>query len=208
MSREFTFTEQLAFSKNCGPSLEVVDRICQAQLPGFLSASHGNEVEDRAGIDFVLAMESGSSLFLDLKLRDKDFGKDDVALEIWSVVPLRDDCADGRPGWTWDKKKKTDYVLFYWRDTCRFFLVPFHPLHRVFRANFRNWIAASFKTARQTTTENGGTWQSECIFIPRELVVRGITKWFGGAICELAKHGISQPALDEDWLRPPTTETP
>lgn len=104
-------------------------------------------------------------------------GYDDLALETWSVVP--DERNEGKVGWTRDSTKRTDYTLWFWQDTGRFFLVAFPPLCAVF---WRYWTL--WRDHYQTERQSSGDWQSECVFVPRPVVVAKLNGWRQGHLPE------------------------
>lgn len=139
-----------------------------------------SQFHDRRGIDYWVILKSGVRISIDVKVREIDFaakdGKDDLALESWSVVENR------KPGWTWDGSKKTDYILWLWVDTGRWCLLPFQLLRRVTQKNIfgsQGW-RKRFPTKVQQTS-GGETYHSECVFVPRRLILKAIEDCFGGA---------------------------
>jgi hypothetical protein len=140
-----------------------------------------NRDEDRDGIDWWVECVGGQRLAVDLKARLIDYAasdpsKDDLALELWSVC-------GSKIGWTRDILKRTDYVLWLWQDMGRWCLLPFKMLSAVFIENLGEW-EATFFTPMQTTRENGRSWQSQCVFVPRNVVWRAMYERFGGMTCK------------------------
>jgi hypothetical protein len=88
---------------------------------------------------------------------------------------------EAKPGWTRDQSKRTDYVLWWWKDTGRFCLVDFHALCAVFS---QHWLVWSWLYQIEIThsTLNGRTWESEVVFVPRVVVQDEITKWQNGHV--------------------------
>ena len=170
-ARAFTFRGQLAMSQ--GISTDTIDEILLANIPGAISIRKATEDEDRSGTDKWVYLSSGHPLSVDVKVREEDFslnGHDDLALEVWSVVE------DSVPGWTRKAGRRTDYVLWWWKPTGRWCLVPFAMLCAVFVARMDEWTGR-YKTARQSTD---GRYHSECVFVPRREVWRSIYERFGG----------------------------
>jgi hypothetical protein len=84
------------------------------------------------------------------------------------------------PGWTRDDRKCTDYILWLWKDTGRWCLLPFPMLCGAFIDHWKKW-SAMYKRRQQTTKAEGQqSWQSECIFVPREVVWSAILKKYAG----------------------------
>jgi hypothetical protein len=170
----YSFNQKLVASKGIVESCDVRE-ILMLRLPGCVNASQADTDMDRTGVDWLAALSSGRKVGVDVKIREKDcmkFGNDDVALETWSVV-------GSQVGWTRDESKVCEWVLWVWKDTGRFFLVPFLPLCSVFSKNWHEW-RATYKPRTQKTTRNHRSWQSECVFVPRNVVVDAISDWYGG----------------------------
>jgi len=150
-------------------------------IPGGLRAIQALPVNDRQGVDWWVETAAGERVGVDCKIREVDplqkFGKDDLALETWSVIE------NNTVGWTLNDTKRTDYVLWIWKDTGRWCLVPFLLLVRAFKANKEKWIQ-KFQVAKQNTE---GKYHSECVFVPRKEVWREIYR---------QSHGAMKPTTD------------
>ena len=159
----------MLFADGHAPSNQAVETIVKNRFPGCSGVTRANVVNDKGGTDYWIHRLENKPLRVDLKIRSKDFGLDDLALETWSVMP------NGRPGvagWTRDAKKNSDFILWYWQDTRRFFLVNFPALCFVFDRYWQLW-ASRYRTEIQTS----GSWQSQCVFVPRETIVKAICQW-------------------------------
>ena len=169
--REFSFSEQLAFSEGNSGSMSIADVLLSA-IPGALAAHRAHPANDRLGIDWFVEMPNGRLLAVDAKVRSEDYwatkGKDDLALEIWSVCGKK-------IGWTLDTSKATDYILWLWTTTGRWALFPFPMLCGVATANMPTW-KARYGSCKQYS----GAWTSECVFVPRKEVWSAIYKLYGG----------------------------
>jgi hypothetical protein len=157
--REYSFAERSALSRKHDA---VVTAIMLAEIPGARQVLPACMDNDKRGTDWWVEMSYGGFLSVDLKLREKDFGKDDLALETWSVVEKK------VIGWTRNPLKRTDLILWYWIDTGRFAFAPFRPLCSVFQARWQDWCSAYYH-AEQATPDSfgGGFYHSECVFVPR-----------------------------------------
>jgi hypothetical protein len=174
----YGFDEQLIASAGVIPSCDVAE-ILRQRMPGCVEVKKSCKETDRSGVDWWAVLENGKRVGVDLKNRDKDcmaFGNDDLALETWSVI-------GERPGWTRDESKICDWVLWVWGDTGRFFLLPFQPLCSVFGDSWQKW-RADYKTRQQRTPGRNGKpgWSSECVFVPRKVVLEAVTEWFCGRV--------------------------
>ncbi len=164
-------------SEGLADSVHVED-IVKAEIPGCISVNRATTGEDKHGTDWWAVLPLGR-LSIDAKVRGEDYaskyGLDDLALETWSVIESR------KVGWTRDVDKNTDYVLWIWKDTGRWCLIPFRMLCRIMMANWKVW-RKEYKTAVQATIDKHDVvqWHSECVYVPRRLVWRKIYETFGG----------------------------
>lgn len=182
--RTYSFNNQMVMSYGvCCDSN--VSQILLANIPAAASVTQAEKSDDRHGTDYWVVCSNGHRLSIDVKARKRDFsvdGKDDLALETWSVIdpPVI--------GWTRNTEKRTDYILWLWKDTKRWCLVPFHLLCAVFIDNWKSW-SNMFKCRKQRTIRwNGTEYQSQCVYVPRQLVWRTIYLRFSG--CPVAEEGV------------------
>lgn len=174
--RVFDFKQALTISTGTSAN-RVIGDILLETIPGSTRAIQANQNNDRSGVDWWLEMKGGDFLAVDCKIREDDpkpkFGKDDLALETWSVVEK------SVVGWTLDDTKKTDYVFWFWKDTGRWCLVPFVLLVKAFKEKKEEWMKV-FRVARQNTN---GRYHSECVFVDRTVLWREIYR---------QSHGVSE----------------
>ena len=182
----FSFNEQLVMSQGVATSKSVESIVLNA-LPGALQIFPAHKMNDLTGVDWWVEMSSGAMLTVDCKIREKDFfstkGIDDLALEVWSKKEQR------VVGWTLRSDKKTDRVLWYWKSSGRWVMLPFQELCHVFLRKKDDWCRR-YQTAIQRTNNDSGhvLWSSECVFVPRCKVVGAINYVFGGD-----RHATKQP---------------
>lgn len=175
---KYNFEEQLVLSNGIAASADVESILLQ-HIPGSVSVKKASLANDKQGVDWWVEMNTAKHLAIDAKVRNEDWAathpyEDDLALESWSVVEKK------VIGWTRDINKKCDYVLWLWKTTGRFCLIPFPLLCHVFINNWEQW-STQYKTRRQYTTRAKNGYQSECIFVPRRDLWAAIYKTFGGA---------------------------
>ena len=181
--RAFSFYEQLRLS-NGSCSDTAIDRKLLELIPGALNVTTAHPVSDRNGTDRWIEHKRGTHLSVDIKNRTKDYGKDDLALEVWSV--------DRRiVGWTRDESKRTDFIFWWWQDTHRYHLVPFVPLCAAMQQHWQEWYE-EYDHRPQWTREHGG-YLSECVFVPRNIVWREMYKF---------STGFLDPFVDDQLPRP------
>jgi hypothetical protein len=171
----YGFRERLAMSHGMARGAQVAEIILR-NIPGALNVQAAHPLNDRHGTDYWVEHSSGRHLSVDCKVRAQDWkprGRDDLAIETWSVIEA------GKIGWSRDQDKRTDFVLWFWVDTGRWCLVPFPMLCAVSQARWQEW-KARYQTAQQKTPGGpGGSWTSECVFVPRPELWREIYRRFG-----------------------------
>lgn len=84
----------------------------------------------RAGIDRVLVLGDGKTLYVDEKVRDTEYN--DILLEIWS------DRARRTKGWA-AKPAACDFIAYAFAESRRCYLLPFHGMQLALRTNVRDW---------------------------------------------------------------------
>lgn len=169
--RRYNFNERLEFSHGVAASRSVQE-ILTANIPGAMNVTKAGDSNDRDGTDWWVEVY-GRHLRVDCKVREEDWlkkaGKDDLALETYSVVEK------GVPGWTRNEKKHTDYILWLWVDTGRWCLISFPQLCAVYQDKWELW-----RTVYPTCQQDNGDYRSECTFVPRKAVWKAMYKRFGG----------------------------
>lgn len=170
----YAFTDTLRMSRGYAAEASI-ESVLLGQIPGALEIVRSTAAEDRSGTDYWVKRECGRDLSVDAKVRAQDWaskGKDDLALETWSVVERR------IVGWTLNPAKQTDYILWLWKDTGRWCLVPFPMLCAAANKHVSAW-SREYQVARQYTDDR--QYHSECVFVPRRVVWRAIYDHFAGA---------------------------
>lgn len=175
----FDFGEQLTMSQGVSASKDVTEILLE-NIPGSVNVLQAAQENDRRGIDWWIEMNTARHLAVDAKVRDIDWAathpdEDDIALESWSVIEKK------IVGWTRDTQKQCDYVLWLWKPTGRFCILPFAMLCKVFIENWEAW-RDKYKTKQQHTKRSDGGYHSECIFVPRRIVWAEIYKTFSGQV--------------------------
>lgn len=178
MIRYYDFGDSLAFSKTANRIF--VPLLCR-YVPKIKNIAFTSVSRDDEGIDCSITKDTGDIIRVDLKLRRQDFGKNDVALETWSVCHTK-------VGWTRDFTKKTDYILWYWKDSHKHYWVAFPPLRQLFNKYWQVW------TYRKEMQDSGG-WLSECMFVPIAVIEREI------AVPTSPKIPLERTQILEIWQR-------
>lgn len=146
------FRASLAFSELLPSELSALTEHLTATLQRRVLLTRATKDEDRCGTDYWLTFPDAPDLpamSVDIKVRAKDcraYGNDDVALEAFG------DLTHGVLGWALDDHKRTDLIVFYWRDSKRFAgPVPFTAINEAFTANYTDWVKR-FRKATQSST--------------------------------------------------------
>lgn len=171
--RIFIFQERLVWSDGSISEKEDMPQYLLSRIPLAVKVERAIRADDRKGIDWWVTLQSGQRVGVDVKVRDEDWarkGWDDIALEIWSVVEKQ------IIGWTRDPNKQSDYIVFLWKDTGRCVIMPFPWLCSIFIDHWEIW-QKKFKTAYQNTENR---YHSQCVFVPRELVLKKFYAMMGG----------------------------
>lgn len=176
--REYSFDERMQMSQGICDKKDI-KAILLANIPGATYVRKASEDDDRNGTDYWVYHVRGEPYSVDVKARDEDWSAknpqfDDLALETWSVIESQ------IVGWTRNEAKMTDYVLWFWKDTGRWCLVPFAMLCAVFQEMWEAW-RSRFQTDQQFTPRFNGGYHSECVFVPRREVWAAIYKRYGGS---------------------------
>lgn len=177
--REYSFNERMAFSEGVSRNSSI-ENILLSAIPGAVKIIRADKANDLNGVDFWVILDSGKKVGVDVKARSVDYakryGKDDLALEFWSV-------RGKKIGWTLDETKITDYIFWIWKDTGRWCLIPFLMLLKIFKENHVEWIKdPNFEIAEQHSNKFGKKWISDCIYVRRKLIWRKMYEKFGGEL--------------------------
>lgn len=173
--REYGFNERLEMSQGYAENVSISD-IILSNIPSACSVHQASISNDKSGTDWWVETQSGNFLSIDAKVRSEDWrlkGQDDLALETWSVIE------NNKVGWSRDKTKRTDYILWLWQDTGRWCLIPFQMLCGVFIDHWENW-KVQYKCKQQKTQYGDSYYHSECVFVPRDVLWREIYKRYSG----------------------------
>lgn len=169
----YSFTEMLEYSRGVREQTDALT--IQSMIDGCTQVVKTGVHDDRAGVDYVATLRKGATVLIDAKTRTPGCSKywrqgPELALEVWSVMPGgKYGVSDGtqKVGWTLCESKNVDYILFTFdpTDSNEVFLYPYQLLRMAFRRMLPQW-----RKAFRTDTQDSGTWQSQCIFIPESIV--------------------------------------
>lgn len=174
----YYFDERLAFSKARRQQWD--EATLKKLFPECVSVQKTGVEMDRAGVDYVVTLRRGARLSVDAKARDVGCRRwwragPEVALEVWSVRPdgkYRTQRSKAKAGWTLDESKNVDLILFTFHPDDHEFAYtrPLPLLREAFRRNCKAWSAAY-----KTDVQDSGEWESECVFVPLQVVDEAIT---------------------------------
>lgn len=108
----------------------------------------------RAGRDRAVILSSGRSVFVDEKVRSKDY--DDILIEVWSAYPLTGHRPYGpvvtaAPGWG-VKPLDCDFLAYAFEQARTCYLLPFLGIRAAWAKHGRMWIG------KATAKEDGFNW--------------------------------------------------
>lgn len=187
-----TFEERLEASK-AQRTDEYIKRILAHRIPTVTGIEIADTSDDKNGTDYWAIREWLPDLSIDVKFRWTDpiekYGSDDIAIETWSVCKRNPDNWDkiasyDKVGWCRDETKRTDYAMWFWTSTKRFFLVPFPPLCHVVSTCWEEWRTTRRIWIQDTEHKTTGRylWSSEHIYIPRSMLIERLEHWMSGRL--------------------------
>lgn len=147
--------------------------IIKAYFPKCIEVVKSDITDDKQGIDYLVRLEEGGEIFIDVKRREKGASKywthsePELPLEVWSVVEKK------KIGWTINGSLKTHYVLYAFDklDSEKVYMIPFQLLRKVFLENGRIWAGKY-----GLKTQDSGQWHSQAIFVPASVVLLAISQ--------------------------------
>lgn len=135
------FSESLAKShaQADAPWWELVYRAAFPGFAGMISVRNDGWAQ-RGGIDRVISLESGKTISVDEKIREKDWP--DILWEFWSVKPTKrysDGSHNGSIGWAC-KAQACDFIAYAFVPSQTCYLLPALQLRRAWAAHGQKWI--------------------------------------------------------------------
>lgn len=148
-------------------------RIYQEAFPDFESMS--DPITDltmqRRGIDRIITLAGGKTLYIDEKLRPKTWT--DVLLEKWSSVE------HSKPGWA-AKPLHCDYVAYAFEDSCICYVIPFQQLRRAWEQHGAVW-----EQRYGIIPADNGSYTTICVPVPIGVLlsaIRDTSMWVNWAL--------------------------
>ena len=168
------FRERLAWgeAKSCEPFWEAVYRKAFPNMVGHMLCSGSND-NQRRGVDRVIQLANGHTLYVDEKKRAKDYP--DILLEYVSVSTT------SAPGWM-EKDLAIDYLAYAFMPSKRVYLFPWLMLQRAWQYHKNEWI----KSFRIIKAQNNG-YETLSVAVPLTEVRKAVyNAWIIDVSVELA----------------------
>ena len=184
MKNDYAFCEKSDISE----SPERINKdiaILKKAFPNALSVLPYLVKENDKGIDYFVITHGESTKYVDVKTREKGVSQywnpsdrvdsngmfikePELTLEIWSNKERRE------PGWTLDKEKVTDYVLYTFdpSDCQNAYIFPFKSLQETFVENYSEWV----KTYRVGECTTEGKYTTVSCFVPVTVVYEAMAE--------------------------------
>lgn len=123
----------------------------------------------RGGIDRVLTLASGKTLWVDEKVREKDWP--DILLEMWSDRDRR------VPGWV-AKDLACDYIAYAFVPNEQCYLLPFHTLRKAWQKHREEWVksARQKKDGFRMVEAQNETYVTESVAVPIDLLLKALSE--------------------------------
>lgn len=127
-----SFADSLAFSQ-AQAELPMWELVYRKAFPTFASMHivRKDGWAQRGGIDRVILLESGKHIYVDEKVREKDWP--DILLEYYSDRDRK------IPGWI-AKDLACDYLAYAFLPSRRCYLLPFQSLRRCWQQYRHEWV--------------------------------------------------------------------
>jgi hypothetical protein len=182
MIKSYNFFEMLEYSRGVREQTDL-DTIA-AMIDGCIDVTKTDVEMDRQGVDYIATLRGGATVLVDAKTRTAGCSRwwrngPELALEKWSVRP--ENGQNGKTGWTLCETKQVDYILFTFdpSDSSEVFLYPFQLLRLTFRRNLSTWYGSK---KYKVDVQNSGTWRSECVFMPEQIVFNALREVMVGRV--------------------------
>lgn len=157
------FKERLAFSEAASeePFWEAVYRKAFPSVQ-VIAPVHADCELQRKGVDRVLTLDNGRTLYVDEKKRSGEW--DDVLLEYVS------NDSTGAPGWI-AKPLMIDYLAYAFMPTRRCLLLPWYPLQRAWLLHKEQWLGQY----RAVHAQNPG-YRTLCLPVPIPVLMKAVVR--------------------------------
>lgn len=156
------FRERLAFSEaaSAEPFWDAVYRKAFPDLVNHMQTT-GATASQRSGIDRVLHLRNGRTIYIDEKKREQEYP--DILLEYVSVDTT------GAPGWI-EKDLTIDYIAYAFMPTHRCYLFPWLMLRRAWLHHGNEWK----RQYRIVVAQNKG-YKTYSVAIPTNVLRKAVS---------------------------------
>lgn len=142
------------------------EKVYKRAFPSFASMIYVNDDgwAQRGGIDRVVTLKSGKTLYVDEKVRTEDWP--DFLLERWSDKDRQ------TPGWA-KKDLACDYIAYAFIPSATCYLLPFQQVRLAVSTYGQQWLKkaeAKYYGYRVVEAKNNG-YITESIAVPREVLL-------------------------------------
>lgn len=128
--------QSVEFSKLIPWTEEIYPDYFGPTFMGVVPIPDGDNRWQRDGIDRIVLLADGQQVWIDEKVRPKDYG--DIFLERWSVYWGPDDPRN-KDGWTCDPKRRNHLVAYAVLPCGRVYLMAQLELRRAFEKHKEDW---------------------------------------------------------------------
>ena len=179
------FNDRVAFSEGIGLSDSIENHIINS-IGGAYEIVRANLIEDKSGVDYWVLRNELKPLSIDVKHRSfcpiEKYGSDDACIETTSVYkgPNNGNWLDKHRltmGWTLNKSKQTDYILYTWPygNKLRFWILPFPFLCVAAQKHWQQWA----EKYTERPARNDG-YLTLAIYPPRKVIALAMKELMGG----------------------------
>lgn len=153
---------------------QAINRECRKYFPELLGITKAHKLNDMKGADYFLEFENCKMETLDIKVRSEDYSvatSKRAADNRTACIEIIANIGTNKIGWSLDKTKQTDWIMFYYIDTGRSHFYPARLLRSAV-IKYLPELRKQGKAAIQTTGSGNGSYKSESLFLShRELWV-------------------------------------
>ena len=123
--------------------------------------NRGDNIAQRRGVDRILFLNNGNTLYVDEKKRKIDYN--DILLEFISVDKT------GAPGWI-EKDLAIDYLAYAFMPSCRCYLFDWPLLFRAWKNYGKSW-----KKQHKIITAHNYEYDTISVAVPIPIVMKAVS---------------------------------
>ena len=112
-----------------------------------------NQSQDINGADYIITNSNGLYITVDVKSSKKTYIDEEGYAKI--VLEWRHENKGGElTGWSLLPNKNTHYIAYYYEDTNKCIILPFHILRKTFKDNLKKYLNMCYMKPYVTHTKN------------------------------------------------------